>query len=218
MRNAVFVVLLTLALSCGQHRPAQDTPQAVLALMRADTAWIRQLDSLAQIAIGPGAKCLDPVSHSFSYEGRTWLFNQDWGGVLEVPSDYLIEDDPWQAELSFHGTRAWSPDSLVLVTFYAGFQILSQEEYMESILSGLEDEGFAVQERDGEEVLALLARSAEGINYYGRYLYATEDGVEYSVSIQWPDNKADEARKVMEMANHYPAGPGGKVFKGEAVL
>ena len=217
MRNVVFVVLLTLALSCGQRHPAQDTPQAVLAQMRADTAWIRQLDSLAQIAIGQGAKCLDPVSHSFSYGGRTWLFNQDWGGVLEVPSNYLIEDDPWQAELSFHGTRVWSADSLILVAFYAGFQVLSRDEYLESILAGLEEEGFTVQERDGEEVLTIRARSAEGINHYGRYLYATEEGVEYSVSIQWPDNKADEARKVMEMANHYPAGPSGIIFKGEAL-
>jgi hypothetical protein len=219
MRNTVLIILLfALALSCGQRRPAQEAPQTVLAQMRADTAWIRHLDSLAQTAVGPGAKCLDPVSHSFSYEGRTWLFNQDWGGVLEIPSDYLIEDDPWQAELSFHGTRAWSPDSLILVSFYAGFQVLGREEYLESILGGLEDDGFTVQERDGEEVFTIRARSAEGINYYGRQHYANGDGVEYSVSVQWPDSKADEANQVIEMADRYPAGPMGSVFRGESVL
>ena len=218
MKNTVLILLLfALALSCGWRRPAQDTPQTVLARMRADTAWIRQLDSMAQTAIGPGAKCLDPVSHSFTCEGRTWLFNQDWGGVLEVPSDYLIEDDPWQAELSFHGTRAWSPDSLILVSFYAGFQALSRDGYLESILGGLEDEGFTVREQEEKEVLTIRARSAEGVNYYGRHLYADGDGVEYSVSVQWPDSKSDEARKVMEMADRYPAGPGGRVFKGEAL-
>ena len=56
---------------------------------------------LAAIAIGPGAKCIDPVWHMFSYEGRYFFHNQDWGGVLEVPKGFLPEDDLWQAELSF---------------------------------------------------------------------------------------------------------------------
>ena len=86
---------------------------------------------------GPGAKCLDPVSHSFTYDGRTWIFNQDWGGVLEIPADYIIEDDLWQAKISFHGTHAWSPDSTILVSFYAGFQCLDKEEFTESILESL---------------------------------------------------------------------------------
>jgi hypothetical protein len=180
--------------------------------MRADTAWIRQLDSMAQTAIGPGAKCLDPVSHSFAYDGRVWLFNQDWGSVLEIPSGYIIEDDLWQAELSFHGTRAWSPDSLILVSFYAGFQGLTDEESVEMTVSGLEEDGFAVLERAVKEgVLTIRARSAEGINYYGRRVFANEDGTEYAVSVQWPAGKASEAQEVIKMADRYPAGPSGSI-------
>lgn len=196
-----------MAISCATQ-PNQTGPEASLAKMRADTAWIHRLDSIAQTAIGPGAKCLDPVSHSFAYDGRTWIFNQDWGGVLEIPADYIIEDDLWQAEISFHGTHAWSPDSTILVSFYAGFQCLDKEEFTESIQESLEEDGFTVFHRDEKErVLTVLARSAQGINFVGRYLYADEDGIEHSVSVQYPDDKAEEAIPVIGMARRYPSGP-----------
>ena len=215
MRNTILIVsLIALTLSCSQRRPAQDTPEAILAQMRTDTAWILQLDSMAQIAIGPGAKCLDPVSHSFLYEGRTWLFNQDWGGVLEIPSDYIIEDDLWQVELSFHGASAFSPDSLIHVSFYAGIKALDYEEYLKSLEEVLREEGFSIIRNDG---VTILARNEEGINYYGRHLYANEDGIEYSVSVQWPDGKAEEIKEVIRMADRYPAGPDGAIFRGEAL-
>ena len=57
------------------------------------------------------------------------------GKTSEIPSDYIPEEDLWQAELSFHGTRAWSPDSLILVSFYAGFQALTKEKTNEAIMS-----------------------------------------------------------------------------------
>lgn len=114
MKHAYTLIpFLVVVISCATQ-PKQTGPEAILVQMRADTSWIHHLDSLAQTAIGPGAKCLDPVSHSFTYDGRTWIFNQDWGGVLEIPADYIIEDDLWQAKISFHGTHAWSPDSTFL--------------------------------------------------------------------------------------------------------
>ena len=85
------------------------------------------------------------------------------GGVLEIPADYIIEDDLWQAKISFHGTHAWSPDSTILVSFYAGFQCLDMEEFTESILESLEEDGFTVFRRDKkEEVLTVFARSRRG--------------------------------------------------------
>ena len=217
-KTIIIPTILLLALACGQQPKVNETPGSVLAQMRADTSWIHELDSLAQVAIGPGARCIDPVWHTFSYNGRTWFFNQDWGGVLEIPSDYLPEDDLWQAELSFHGTRAWSPDSLILVSYYAGFQALTMEESIEAIRNGLKDDGFAVREWDEKEkVLTIRARSAEGINYYGRHIFAYDDGVEYSVSVQYPDEKESDALPVIEMADRYPVGPNGTIFKGEAL-
>ena len=205
---AIIATLLFFAPSCARQPQWPETPEQVLARMRADTAWIRELDSLAQIAIGPGARCIDPVWHTFSYEGRTWFFNQDWGGVLEIPADYLPEDDLWQAELSFHGTRAWSPDSLILVSFYAGFRDGTKEESIETALSGLTEDGFAVWEREEtEKAFTVRACSADGINYYGRLIFANDEGIEYAVSVQWPDGKASEAQTVIEMAYRYPVGP-----------
>lgn len=210
--------MFILASACGQRPKTNDSTEAILAQMRADTSWIHELDSLAQVAIGPGARCLDPVWHTFSYNGRTWFFNQDWGGVMEIPSDYIPEDDMWQAELSFHGTRAWSPDSLILVSHYAGFQALTREDSLEAIASGLKEDGFVMQEWDEKEnILTIRARSNEGINYYGRHIFAGEDGVEFSVSVQYPEDKADEALLVIELADRYPAGPNGIIFKGEAL-
>lgn len=219
MKNTIIIpTILLLVLACGQRPKDNKTPEDILAQMRADTRWIYKLDSLAQIAIGPSARCIDPVWHTFSYDGRTWFFNQDWGGVLEIPSDYLPEDDLWQAELSFHGTRAWSPDSLILVSYYAGFQTLSKEESIEAIVSGLEEDGFAVQGWDEKEtVLTIHARSADCINYYGRHIFANDNGVEFSVSVQYPDEKAAEALPVIKMADRYPAGPNGAIFIGEAL-
>ena len=217
-KTIIIPTILLLALACGQQPKVNETPGSVLAQMRADTSWIHELDSLAQVAIGPGARCIDPVWHTFSYNGRTWFFNQDWGGVLEIPSDYLPEDDLWQAELSFHGTRAWSPDSLILVSYYAGFQALTLEESIEAIRDGLKADGFSVREWDEKEkVLTIRACSAEGINYYGRHIFAYDDGVEYSVSVQYPDEKESDALPVIEMADRYPVGPNGTIFKGEAL-
>ena len=219
MRSTIIITtVLVLMTACGQRPKSHDTPEVILAQMRSDTCWIRELDSLAQVAIGPGAKCIDPVWHTFSYDGRTWFFNQDWGGVLEIPSDFIPEDDSWQAELSFHGTRAWSPDSLILISFYAGFQALRNEEVQESALLGLIDYGFVVQsieEKDG--ALTVHARNAEGVNYYGRYIFANADGIEYSVSIQYPDEKIHAITHILEMINRFPAGPNNNVYKGMAL-
>lgn len=216
MRNSIITTtVLVLMIACVQQPKSQDTTEAILAQMRADTSWIHELDSLAQVAIGTGAKCIDPVKHTFSFEGRTWFFNQDWGGVLEIPSDYMPEDDLWQAELSFHGTRAWSPDSLILVSFYAGFQGVTDEESIEATIFGLEDDGFTVLEREEkEEVLTIRARSIEGVNYYGRQIFANEDGVGFMISVQYPDGKSSGVQAVIEMANRYPAGPNGNHFRG----
>ncbi len=223
MKHILFplIALMALIAACNYSPEGESEtgPEAVLARMRDDSAWIHELDSLAQIALGPGAKCINPVSHSFAYDGHTWLFNQDWGGVLEIPADYIIEDDLWQAEFSFHGTRAWSPDSLILVSFYAGFQGATDEESIEATLSGLEEDGFTVLKLDEKEgTLTIRARSDEGINYYGRHIFANEDGVEYAVFVQYPDEKSSEAQPVIEMADRYPAGPNGLVFNGMALF
>ena len=57
MRNTIlFVTLFVLALACCPQVNNQDTAEVVLAQMRADTNWIHELDSLAQIAIGDGGE------------------------------------------------------------------------------------------------------------------------------------------------------------------
>ena len=184
MKRAAFLIAILALWACGSH------PQAnrVLAGMRADTALVCHLDSLAQTALGPGAKCLDPVSHSFSYDGRIWIVNEDWGGVLEIPSGYLIEDNLQQAELSFHGTRVWSPDSLIRISFYAGFLVGDYRKY-------------AVN---------------DGGTCYSRLLPPNEDGVVYGIAVTYTGEKSEEVLQVIEMADRFPAGPGGTVFRGEA--
>ena len=154
MKELLISVMILLS-ACGQCArrgvPATDAaddarpkPREILARMRADTSWIHRLEEMADSALGPGARCLDPVWHLFLYDGRTWFFNQDWGGVLEIPSEFLPEDDEYQAYFSFHGTRAYSPDSLVVVSFYAGGQCLTFEETCEAVQEDLAADGFRI--------------------------------------------------------------------------
>ena len=55
MKKIILITSALLALISCRQKPTQSGPEAVLAQMRADTAWIHRLDSMAQIAIGPGA-------------------------------------------------------------------------------------------------------------------------------------------------------------------
>jgi hypothetical protein len=199
MRKTLITMLTAISIvGCVSH-PKQTGPETVLAQMRADTAWIRTLDSLAAIAIGPGVKCIDPVWHLFSWEGRNFFHNQDWGGVLEIPEGFLPEDDLWQAVVSFHGTRAWSPDSLILISFYAGFNVMEEDV----------DENDVRVERNLNE---------DGIVFYGRTIPKGPYGVEYSVSLQYPEGMEDRVADIIPMIDRYPYGPDGKLHPGEAVL
>ena len=191
IRKSIFnriVILTILALGIMSCRPKPndvDDPADVLAQMRNDTAWIHQLDSMAQTAIGPGARCIDPVKHTFSYDGRVWLFNQDWGGVLEIPGDYILKDDLFQTELTFHGTRAFSPDSLIAITCYAGFQ--------------------------GTEPLSIeISTTHRGAaNCFVRKVGPDSDGIVYMASVQYTDGKSEEAQSIIKMICRYPIGPTG---------
>ena len=90
------LLALSLTIGCASSNTDSPSPEEILSRMRADTAWIRRLESLVGIAIGPGAKCIDPVRRTFSYDGRTWLFNEDWGGILSLRGR------------SVEGTRFWA--------------------------------------------------------------------------------------------------------------
>ena len=215
----IFLIMTVLHACVSSQQGDASSPGRILEAMRADTAWIRHLDTLSWTAIGPGARCLDPVSHTFSYDGRTWLFNQDWGGVMEIPSDYLVEDDLTQAELSFHGTRVFSRDSMIVISCYAGFRGMTAGERASLIRESLAGDGFSVTGWDDDGgTVTVQARSGEGINFYGRYHGADADGVEHSVSIQYPDGREEEAAGLKEMAGRYPLGPSGVPFRGEAML
>ena len=131
MKHHILVLFAAIlaTISCGNNTSGQEnlsweemTLEQKLEQMRTDSVWVHSLDSLAGIHIGPGAKCLDAVKHTFSYEGRIFIYNQDWGGVLEIPAGFVPEDDTWQVELSYHGEPVISPDSLVYISHYEGFQ------------------------------------------------------------------------------------------------
>lgn len=199
MKKTLVIMLTAICIAACVSHPKQTGPEAILAQMRADTEWIHTLDSLASIAIGPGAKYIDPVWHLFSWEGRTFFHNQDWGGVLEIPEGFLPEDDLWQAELSFHGTSAWLPDSLILITFYAGFNAMDEEA----------DESTVRIERNINE---------DGVVFCGRTIPKGPYGVEYAVSLQYPEGLEERVADIIPMIERYPYGPDGKLHPGEAVL
>ena len=224
----MILALLAAAPSCGRRGGAEpQSLEEILAQMRSDREWIAELDSIAGLAIGPGAKCIDPVWHLFSWEGRRWFHNQDWGGVLELPEEFVPEDDRWQAELSFHGTSASSTDSLMRLSFYAGFGAFFADEYEEAVMQSLEEEGFRVLDVSRSSVdfgdgtsyhaVTIRARSAEGVNYYERAVPSGPDGVQWSAALQYDDAVADCATMIVPMVDRYPLGPKGRLVRGEAV-
>lgn len=138
----------------------------------------------------------------------TWLINKDWGFALEIPADYLVEDNPWAEHFSDHGRRVFSPDSLILISTYAGVQVLPDDEVGEDLANSLAEDGFQISQIETVgRTLIIHARNGDGINYYGHHTLANEDGIEYAVSVQYPDEKADEARTLIKMADRFPAGP-----------
>lgn len=228
MKKFISAALAALLLvSCGNGSHRQEGAEAILAQMRSDTVWVHELDSLAGIALGPGAGCIDPVWHLFSQGGRRWFHNQDWGGVLEIPDGFIPEDDPWQAELSFHGTAAHSPDSLVRISFYAGFSVADEDEARNWIEASLAEGGFTVLAMERSEVrfpdgtlspvLEVSAGNADGVIWRSRHILSGPDGVEFSVSLQYPSGAKDRIRDILPMINRYPFSPDGRFERGEAV-
>ena len=71
MKNHKLFILPLVALSvlfCGTHQGdtgADRTVEHILSDMRSDRALAATLDSLAQLSIGPGARWLDAVKHTF---------------------------------------------------------------------------------------------------------------------------------------------------------
>ncbi len=192
-----------------------------LECMRSDTAWIKTLDSLAAISVGSGAKCLDAVKHTFIWDGRLWVYNQDWGGVLEIPAGYVPEDDLWQAEFSYHGSAIVSPDSLVYISHYEGYQSFPYEEFRELTLESFRQdsllvsfsfrEGTVKYEGGGEStVITVESVNVDGIKGYFRYIHSSPESVEYAVSVQYPSEMESSYGFLKAMLDHYPFGPQGQ--------
>ena len=220
----LFVAILA-TISCGNNTSGQEnlsweemTLEQKLEQMRTDSVWIHKLDSLAAVHIGPGAKCLDAVKHTFSYEGRLFVYNQDWGGVLEIPAGFVPEDDTWQVELSYHGAPVISPDSLVYISHYEGFQGCDYEEFRQSCSESFARDSLMVKVYMREEILTYRSGyetpslvyetlNKDGIRGYFRYIFSSQEGVGYSASVQYPQDCEERCGYIREMIDHYPFGP-----------
>jgi len=192
-----------------------------LECMRCDTAWIRTLDSLASIYIGPGARCLDAVKHTFRWKGRLWVYNQDWGGVVELPEGFVPEDDRWQARFSYHGSEVYSADSLVYISFYAGYQPSTYEEFKQNCLETVISDSLLTELvfweeklrfHDGTEspVIVLRTINADGIRGYFRHIYKNPESTKFSISLQYPAESEEKCRHIRTMIEKYPFGPNGQ--------
>lgn len=204
-------------------------PYIELERMRHDSKWIAMLDSMASVAIGDGAKCLDAVQHLFLWNGRYWVHNQDWGGVLEIPKGYVPEEDIVQAELSFHGSGIYSPDSTVRIKYCAGYQPNEWERYVSdarhqfdwdstitvtsfNVIDYTFPDGYKSKEIDIETL------SDSGVKGMARYIYKSRKKVFYSISIEYPSTYEQTLCNVLEMFNRYPLNDNGELAMGDAVL
>lgn len=227
MKNHKLFILPLVALSvlfCGTHQGdtgADRTVEHILSDMRSDRALAATLDSLAQLSIGPGARWLDAVKHTFSWDGRLWVFNDDWGGVLEIPGGYIPKDDRIQAELTYHGTAIPSLDSAAFILNVEGYQSLSIEVFREECLAVFDSDSLLVGMTSREEVLrfadgtespALVYETlySDGYKGYFRYIYKDPGSVVYAISFHCPADREGEYSEVMKMVGRYPIGPLGQ--------
>lgn len=181
--------------------------------------WINKLDSLAGIAIGPGAKCLDPVKRIYSFNGRQWIYNETWGGVLEVPIGCVPEDGGFQRSFSYHGAGMFTPDSLVYIKHYEGLQCFEFEDFVAITREDLSSRINTVLTSFRQDSLTFSNGSftspviiAETLNEYGikgyyRYIYVSPKGVEYVVSFQYPADREQDYAFIREMVDRYPFSP-----------
>ena len=219
----VSLIICLLLVGCQSRVTRQQDVADILALMRSDSAYIHELDSMATLALGAEAVCIDPVWHLFNCEGGRWFHNPDWGGVLEIPAEFIPQDDWVQAVLSFHGTRAISPDTTVVVSFYGGFHFDTEEEYMEEIVNSIRESSFDVTDVDTGTVLfpdeftatSYTVRATDGdIKYYGRYIPMGPDGVMFVASVTYQND--DEIKEIIPMINLYPLSKEGSFLRGAA--
>ncbi|MBQ2102380.1 MAG: hypothetical protein II479_02295 [Bacteroidales bacterium] len=107
---------------------------------------------------------------------------------------------------------------MVIISSYAGFQCIGNDDLVQGVREGLEEEGFTIErmERDEKE-FRIIAQGAEGIRYYARHLFADGDGVEYAAGVQYPDGREEEAEEIIRMIGRYPLGPVGRPFRGQAL-
>ena len=236
MASKIYVkaVIISLVIaSCNTTRNSNfdwdtATLEEKIEYMRSDSIWIAELDSLAQEAIGEGAKCLDPVKHLFTYEDEYWLFNQDWGGVLEIPKGYIPEDELNQVELSFHGSYVTSPDSTIRIGYYAGWESMTFEEFKDAAQSQFYKnkttsvEAFSIDDYtfpDGFCTKAITIKTNNDSDGAGfcRYIYKDSDNVGYSVSVEYPAEREPEILPILEMIKQYPLNCSNQVAKGQCL-
>jgi len=223
--SCLLPLALVVSISCSSRNSSEDWERMSIAqrleLMRTDTAWIRALDSLAAGSIGQGARCEDAVKHTFRWKDRLWVYNQDWGGVLEIPDGFVPVDDEWQAELSYHGAAIFSPDSVAIINHYEGYQALSLEEFRTQALDDFSQDSLIVEYfireetvsfEGGEDGTVIIVESlnADGIKGYFRYIHSSPESVEYSISLQYPSEYEEKYGYVREMIDRYPFGPDGQ--------
>lgn len=224
LNHFVTILIVLSAVSCKSGTTSYEedwksmTLDQKLESMRNDVEWIHSLDSMAATGIGPGAKCTDPVKHTFIWHGRHFVYNQDWGGVLELPEGYVPDDDTWQVVVSYHGSSVWSPDTSALINHYEGLQTFPYEEFKEMTLSDYYDDSMFVDVSVTEEtmmfncgteskMLTIETVNEDDIVGWFRYIYSSPNSVEYSVSVQYPLDDEEKYRCLRTFAERYPFGP-----------
>lgn len=215
-------------MGCSNRAAHRQDAADVLSEMRADTTFIHELESLATLALGAKATCIDPVWHLFSCNGKRWFHNSDWGGVLELPDGFIPQDDYVQAELTFHGTTAISEDQKITLAFYAGFQAESEQAYLEEILDSFRNHRFNVMDidtamfefSDGFPATAytIKAIDGDGMICYGRYIPSGPDQILFFAIVTYQNMDDERIGDIIPMIDRYPLSEEGCFMKGEAIL
>ena len=218
--------LTALAAGCGNSGNnavpwEKMTPRQRLEAIRKDSAHIHVLDSLAGIHIGEGARCLDAVRHLFVWNGRYWLYSDEWGGLAELPSGWLPEEDLLQSELTFHGTDVWSPDSLVMMRMYSGFDSSENEnEFDMRLYERLSEDGISIESwecpkdmtayGDTKKLITISGHDTNGNSYFGRVFRDGANRVAHFAFLKWDISTEEDIDTLKALVDRFPFGPSGQ--------
>jgi len=199
--------------------------EQILEEMRHDPVLIHQLDSMAELCVGKGARTMDYIQHTVEWQGRKFHVNSDWGDVMELPMDWNCYEDKEQVSLSYHGSGCISPDTLGYIIYRSGYNdrantMASHKDELSDYVSVLEilpdSIEWTTMDLGGDSltvVCTMTGRLEDDENIIFKFIFHDPYSFSHILCFRWYDG-APNVDEVRRYVRQFPLGPAGQIAKG----